>query len=278
MHVLSFGLSTPSFLWRNVESMCELLRSIGWSGLEIFMFPGQEKVRERLEVLAPEMRISLHQPWSYAESGGLLVNRFLSLFGRLAPDQYTLASCAVGGSGRLFVAYADRCEEVVCLRNMPGQKTVFALQTATTWIGEGKARRHRMGYHDFVRAVHLHQIPVVFDTFHVLEWKLGTIGKKLCGLNESILTKALLEAWEEVGPERIVEIHWNDFTATDLLADGRACFPGEGRLGKGLTVLAKDICRRGWKGHIVPEISPLLLFPSNRKMRELKERMDSFFS
>jgi hypothetical protein len=272
------GLSAASLAGRGVGTMCQLLRLAGWSGLEIIMFPGQQKTLEKVREIAPDMRVSLHQPWSYAESGGLLVNRILDYIGYLAPPTYTLDSCVERGSGELFVAYADRVEEVVRLRSASRQEVVWALQTATTWIGVGEARRNRMAYDDFIRVVHLHKLPVVFDTFHVLEWKLQMVGKRLCDLEESRLATVLLDAWNEIGPERISEIHWNDFVSKDNLSDGRACLPGEGRLKQGLTILAGDIRRRGWRGYIIPEVSPLLLFPfSHSNLVRLRERMQSFF-
>lgn len=272
------SLPTPSLFGLTFAQKAKLLEHTGFQGIELFMFPSVARELEKHRLVAEHhgLRLSLHQPWSYGESGGHFSNRILGPIGYLPKDGYTLSDLVAHGRGELFIAYCDRRSEIATMKNPPVQ---FAYQTACSWIGAGKNRTHRIPYRELLDNILPTGAPIVFDTFHVLEWRLGKPGGKALGAySEHELAKELLSAWNEIGQERIVEIHWNDFQSDERGSDGRNCFPGEGKLASGLRLLSREITRKKWEGYIVSELSPFLLFPyRTRTLIALRERMEQFF-
>lgn len=277
------SLPVPSLAGLSFKRQVSLLKRTGFSGIELFMFPYAVQRLARYQAIAKEadMRLSLHQPWSYTE-GQVFLNRILDAVGFLPKDGYRLEPIVRNGNGELFVTYCDRLDEAKAL-GKTGSPVMIAFQTACAWKGSGESRTHRVSYQWFVEHILPTDMPIVFDTFHVLEWQKGKAGgKSLASYNTSEIAEQLLYLWRQIGAKRVVEIHWNDFIADSRKGggnDGRACLPGEGILAKGLRLLAFELKRDGWRGAIVPELSPFSLFPySVRKLIALRLRMEQFFA
>ena len=277
------SLPTPSLFGLYFIEMISVLKRAKFSGIELFLFHYVLKRLEKYQAIArdAQMRLSLHQPWSYGE-GALPLNRLLDLVGYLPRDDYTIESLVREGKGELFVAYCDRHAEIAQLEQA-GCPVDLAFQTACAWNGAAEERTHRMRYSEFVDHILPPKTPIVFDTFHVIEWRKNKPGgKAFAAYSENQLADELLRAWYEIGAERVVEIHWNDFIVNSTRgggSDGRACLPGNGALAKGLRVLAQELKRDGWRGPIVPELSPFLIFPyTERKLSAVRERMENFFA
>jgi sugar phosphate isomerase/epimerase len=274
------ALPAPSLFGLTFKQQVRILKQAGFQGIELFMFNHPARHLKQYRNIAKEahIRLSLHQPWSYNEAKGLLINKVLDKLDYLPKDPYTLRDIIAGGDGELFVAYCDRRAEVTKIQDPPVK---FAFQTACVWNGEGKDRTHRIPYEEFVNSILPTNIPIVFDTFHLLEWRYGGLGgKALASHSAKEIADELLKLWRLIGPERIAEIHWNDFV--DSLGgggeDGRECLPGEGKLALGLQMLANEIIRDDWHGYIIPEVSPFQLFPyRERTLIALRERMEQFF-
>ncbi len=280
-YIPSLSLPAPSLFGLSPRQQCEALKRAGFQGIELFLFPGILKRIPEYQRLTEEcgLRLSFHQPWSEKEGGGFFVNKILGAIGFLPKNDYSFEDLIARGRSELFIAYADRFNEVVKLdRETDDLKVSWAFQTACAWQNEGKKFTHSMSYEKFSEQVLRTRFPIVFDTFHMLEWRLDAPGGKALGqYDEDHLAEEMLRAWHDCKPERIVEIHWNDFTGK-AAGDGRDCLPGKGKLTKGLNLLAKEILRSGWNGTIVPEISPFLLFPyRERTLIALRERMEAFF-
>ncbi len=276
MHPLVIGLSTPSLFGIPVKTQCRKLAAAEFGAIELFLFPEQAKRLPEYRRYADEydLTLTLHQPWSFKESGGFLLNRILEAFRYLPRNNYTLWEITKDAHGEMCVTYFDRFPEVLVMR---ARNAEHAFQTATTWYGTGKSRRWRVPYQKFIDEVRSKRLLVVFDTYHVIEWALSAPGGKLLQFDEEELASVLINCWEQIGPEQIVEIHWNDFSRKTN-EDARDCLPGEGCLALGLRRLAAEIHRCGWGGTIIPEVSPLHLFPFTlNKLVDLRQRVEWFF-
>ena len=229
------------------------------------------------------LHFTLHQPWSYNESGGMLSNRLLSLLGILPKDGYLLSDIARQADGENFVIYGDRFPEIARQKTLPGTHTSFVplFQTASAWNGFGLERKHRLSYENFIRYVieGMPQVGIVYDTVHALELALhAPTGKELMQFSEAQLLKATKCVIKEIGffEGRGKEIHFNDNDGSGT--DGR-CLAGDGKLAPALKWLAGECVARGWRGPIIPEVSPkLFLFNAEKNLARVHARVDSFFS
>lgn len=274
-YIPSLSLPSVSLIGRSALRKVRLLQEAGFTGIEVFLFSNAERQIKLMRSRAPKFLLSLHQPWSVEEAGNSPLNRVLDVFGYLPQDGYKLSDITKCGKGELFVAYVERYDEVRQAQTSGQLPVRVAFQTACSWDSEGETRKHRLPYEYFLDHIVTSKFPIVFDTFHVLEWKLKKVGKKLAILSEELLAQTLIDAWHEIGPELIVEIHWNDVDGSG--PDGR-CVPGDGKLKKALRLLAREIARSGWKGQIVPEVSPFVLFPNtDAKLVSLRKRIEQFF-
>lgn len=262
---------------------CRLLRETGWDGIEYFDFSPDRITEYRAFARSYGLRFSLHQPWSYAESGGMFSNFLLQLLRILPKDGYALEDISRGCFGELFVTYGDRFEEVrkLLAKTERNSWAMFAFQTASTWIDKGLSRTHRMGYDEFISEIieGMPDVPIVVDTVHLIEMMLrAPTGKQLMEHSEDCLADSLLRGVRKCGlyEGRILEIHWNDISRA--VTDGR-CLPGDGKMSKGLHLLSRELRDTNWGGCIIPEVSPFALFPHPRKkLIALRKRMDEFFA
>lgn len=274
--MLQIGLPSPSLFGLGPEVQCRRLAKAGFGAIEVFLFPSQAENVPLWRKCARRygLSLSLHQPWSRSEGGGYLINRILDTAGYLPREGYTLQGLTSGARGEMCVTYCDRFDEVLKITH---SGAAHAFQTTTAWSGVGSERKLRMSYCEFLECIVPSRFPIVFDTYHVLEWILDSPGKKLLRWSEKELASTLLAAWNDIDPERIIEIHWNDF-APIREDDLRDCLPGDGLLANGLKMLAKEMERSRWTGTIISEVSPFSLFPySRKKLVALRERIESFF-
>jgi hypothetical protein len=276
------SLPAPSLFGLPFRQKALRLKKAGFTGIELFLFPPLARRLNKYRAVAKEygLCLSLHQPWSESEASGLSLNKKLRLIGYLPREGYRIDELTEEASGELFVAYCDRLDEVLEMQKSNNCPVCFSFQTACVWSGEYRNRTHRLPYSDFEGQILRSAAPIVFDTFHLLEWRYGKAsGANLASISPNELAEELIRIWRQIGPDRIIEIHWNDFVASAEGGgeDGR-CLPGDGLLREGLSLLAKEIKCSGWNGMIIPELSPFLLFPyRTRTLIALRERMEQFF-
>ncbi len=116
-----------------------------------------------------------------------------------------------------------------------------------------------MDYKAFVEIVKKYNLPIVFDTQHILELVFGVSGvEKLVIYSDDDLNTALAEAWGELRPY-VREIHFNNFVPRWGHTLGRNVFPDKGVLN--LRAFARLVRSSGWEGVVTPEVTPRHLFP-----------------
>ncbi len=270
------------FAGRNFEEKCAHLRAAGYGGIEYTVFRPEHVAEYRGVARAHSLHLTLHQPWSYSESGGMLSNKLLAMLGVLPKDGYLLSDIAAQAAGENFVVYGDRFPEVAMQKVLPGALPRFVpvFQTATVWSGFGSRRKHRISYADYLRYVieGLPHIGVVYDTVHALEHALNApTGKLLMQYSEGELLSATKRVIRETRffEGRGREIHWNDIGNSST--DGR-CLAGDGKLAPALSWLAGECVDRDWRGPVIPEVSPMMfMFNTEHNLRLVRERIESFF-
>ena len=172
--------------------------------------------------------------------------------GYTPPNGYTLRNILTGvPANHRVVLYADRLDEDT------GSTCVSAYQTRSTFHNG----QEKMRYRDFLLKIRESPKPIVFDTQHVLEYKVGSLGVADLGrYSRKELLGMLVAAWHELdGEKNVVEIHWNDCDPALGNTGGRNVWPGFGVLP--LDDFANFLKREKWYGIVVPEIPPNILFP-----------------
>lgn len=283
--MVKFALPSPTIPAFTFEAKCKLAKKHGFHGIELFMFRGVGEKLPRYRAIASDygLRLSLHQPWSYKESGGTHANRILELIGMLPKDGYRLRDVFTHANDELLVCYVDRKEEIEHQRTRSKHRIGaqrFAFQTTTSWVKKDDKRQHVLPFSDLIRLLRETEHPIVLDTFHALEWYYGGAGgNMLVTKPEQELSDNLYKIWKLIGRERIPEIHWNDCVPHSGFSDGRSCFPGNGVLRRGLEAIAHDINMSGWDGYVIPELSPAEFFPDREwHMALLRNTLESFFA
>ena len=271
------------FAGRNFEEKCRRVKKAGFTGIEYTVFQPEHVALYRAIARQHGLHFTLHQPWSYNESGGMLSNRLLSLFTILPKDGYLLDDIAIQAAGENFVVYGDRFPEIARQKRLPGTLPRFVplFQTASAWNGFGLERKHRLSYENFIRYVieGMPQVGIVYDTVHALELALhAPTGKLLMECSEAQLLEATKRVIKEIGffEGRGKEIHFNDLSGYGT--DGR-CLAGDGKLAKALEWLARECVAHDWRGPVIPEVSPMIfLFNTEENLARVHARVDSFFS
>lgn len=280
--LISINSLSLIFAGRNFEQKCQRAKQAGFTGIEYTVFHPLHVAEYRAIARQHGLLLTLHQPWSYNESGGMLSNRLLSMFGILPKDSYLLGDIALQAAGENFVVYGDRFPEVAMRKALSGTLPRFVplFQTASAWKGFGLQRKHRISYEDFIGYIvkELPHVGIVYDTVHALEHALhAPTAKLLMQYSEGELLTATKQVIRETRffEGRGKEIHFNDFCGNGT--DGR-CLAGDGKLTPALRWLAGECVERGWRGPVIPEVSPMLfLFNTEANLKRVHERVDSFF-
>ena len=280
--LISINSLSLIFAGRNFEQQCRRAKQAGFTGIEYTVFYPELVSVYRAIARQNGLLLTLHQPWSYTESGGMLSNKLFAMLGLLPKDGYLLGDIAQHAAGESFVVYGDRFPEIAMRKALPGTPPRFVplFQTASAWSGFGLQRKHRMSYEDFIRYIieGLPHVGIVYDTVHALELALhAPTAKLLMQYSEGELLDATKRVIRETRffEGRGKEIHFNDFCGNGT--DGR-CLAGDGKLAPALRWLAGECVERGWRGPVIPEVSPMLfMFNAEKNLARVHDRIDSFF-
>lgn len=240
---------------------CELVAAAGFDGIEVFLLsrdiPAKiDKLRR--EVHRAGLLMTLHQGWTKKEAHDELGSRVLGWLGMLPPHGYTLREHVPAGEEPVVI-FADRIPE----RNQD------RYWVQTTAVSDG-GHLHALPFGEFWSAVVAQGLPVVFDTQHVLEYALGTIGAHNLPRDPVRIGSLLLELWEKLGPYTR-EIHLQDCDPSGGARSCSALFLGDGVLP--FREFCQELKRSGWDGVVSVEVSPDHLFPyRSRRLAELRDR------
>lgn len=230
----------------------ETALACGFNGVEVHLQPRVIKKVPQYRALAAKLGLTLHfhQPWNVDDNPTYLFMRVLQTFGQLPRSGYRFDDHFAGVTEPI-VAYPDRAEECA------GRDNCW-LQTCPTYRRDGLPRVAFVEFLDIVRRDHL---SVVFDTQHYLEYRLGLTGVEGLPTDRYRLGELLAEGWGLLG-KHVREIHLVDFDPRRGHTRGRNVFPGEGVLP--LHGFCEMVVASGWSGSVVPEVSPLALWPRKR--------------
>lgn len=280
--LISINSLSLLFAGHNFKEKCAHVRNAGFGGIEYTLFHPEHVSEYRSVARTYGLLLTLHQPWSYQESGGMLSNMLFAMLGVLPKDGYLLDDIAIQAAGENFVVYGDRFPEITMRKILPGALPRFTplFQTASAWTGSGLRRKPRISYEGFIRYVikGLPEVGIVYDTVHALELALhAPTSKELMQFSEQKLLETTKRVIEEIGffEGRGREIHFNDLSGHGT--DGR-CLAGDGKLTPALQWLAGECLAHDWRSPVIPEVSPMtFLFDTEMNLRLVRERVESFF-
>ncbi len=241
-------LSSFSVFPLQAASAIALAKACRYDGVELFLHR-----RDRPQILnhlrdaqAMGLRCTMHQFWSYAESPTLL-NACLQALGYTEPEGYSLNGQVPPKTRVPTVIYAERIPE--SLQSRLGYD--FRVQTCSLDANGAS----KLPYERFVQLVRKYNLPVCFDIQHALEYLSGKLGVEHLPDSPDELMSRLKRLWSDLGPY-VKEIHLTDCHPR---AGKRNVFPGDGLLP--LFNFFGMLRELRWHGDIVPEVSPVHLFP-----------------
>lgn len=266
-------LPTFSLIWLTHRTICKIAKKAGFHGLEIFISNWNKNKLQKLARQAFEhgLMTSYHLPWSLEQNSTHFINSVLSIIGFLPPNGYKPSELCTDVHGGLDVVhYAD---EIVEGAGTPGNHYQKVFQTCSLF----ENGEYKISWKDFLEIVRSGCFPVVLDVQHVLEFMLNIKGVEgLKKYTQTELLHLLIFAWDQIGGEKITEIHWVDCNPSLGHTLGRNVWPGKGVLP--LTEFADFIIGRGWNGRVVPEVRQDLLFSeSTKKLKLLRETVGDHF-
>lgn len=261
-----------SYLGLPLYGSLDEARETGFDGVECHLVSFKQgntsRVTRWLESsLRTGLVIHLHQGWSIEESAEPRwppnQSEPLHWFGYLPSHPYQIFDHVPEEVTVPVVAYPDRYLELKGREN-------FWFQTAATYSGSGGTVN--LDYGKFVELVQELHLPVVFDTWHFLEYSLGIRGTRDLPRSPDFLYKKLEDGWKIFG-QCVKEIHFNDSSPY-----ARNVFLGKGVIPlQGFADLVKG---SGWQGTVVPEVFPghIKYGLSADKMKALREEVGRYFS
>lgn len=255
-------------LWKCIPAPLKEIKLAGFDGVECHLIGrlrSPKRIAElRREVADLNLGIHFHQGWSWETGQPGFYNVVWRALGALVPVGASLDKQipATSVDLRPVVIYGNLVKEP-CRAN-------YRYQTASEHAGSGYA----MPFREFVENVKERNLPVVFDTQHVLEWSQNVQGVEGLPMVWSAISDLETNLWLELQPF-VIEIHLCDFNPRLGRSRGRNVF-----LGDGIFPLA-EFCslalKSGWNGVVVPEVAPQHLRGA-RRLRELREKISRLLS
>ncbi len=259
MKLFLSSMTVPPVLspWRTIW----LAEELGLDGVEIF-YAGRGR-REYSELVKSAhgrgLGIHFHQSFSPAEATSpSLIWEVLSLVGFLPGDDI-FGSNLRFPSARInpktpVVAYANEIDTLL-------MEERYWYQT----VSVAKSGNFSMSFQTFCARVKGTPARVVFDTFHTIEWQIGWPGRiNYFPRDRSVLLRTLIDNFEYFRKETggVVEVHLADCS----WERGRNVPLGTGDLP--IEEFARYLRTSGWKGVVVPEVSPVHFLFGRRKNLE----------
>lgn len=252
-------LSSMSLFGLPLEMIFRKAWKGGFDGVEVFLFNPVEQRVEKARRLAEryELMLHFHEVCSFEEAPSSS-DRVLQLLGLSPRKDKSFIDRVPPFIHEPVVVYANHYTEVSSQNHW--------LQTISMFFENWTCK---VGFPDFISGVLKGNLPIVFDTQHYLQYRLG-LGKEIpTGVG---LVKLLCDGWL-CFHGLVKEIHLNDFCVNKGSMMGRNVFLGGGQAP--LDEFCKTVRESGWSGTIVPEVSPFHLFPyRGSRLAELRRKVD----
>lgn len=233
-------------LWKKLPNTLDNIKSAGFDGVEGHLIgnlrSNKRIVEVRDQVSGLGLGLRLHQGWSWANGQLIIENMILGLCGALVPNNMSLAEQTNGANKDSVVVYGSSLNELISAN--------YLYQTASVYAKGGSYVSH---FGKFVETVKKCQLPVVFDTQHVLEWFWNKKGVEDLPSDPDVINYVIGEIWQEIG-QYVREIHLCDFNPKLGSSKGRNVFLGDGVFP--LKEFCANIRASGWEGVVTPEVAP----------------------
>ncbi len=270
-----FYLPTASLMPLPFSRAARMIREANFDGVEVLLAPEVDHNGARAIVKEQGLGLHWHEIWSLEDNPTHWFNRVAAALGKIPRRTESLRKQLPPSLVEPVVCYAHRSHEI-----MPEAQELLWLQTC-------QVRSRTISYAQFVEVVQSREFAVVFDTQHVLEWRLGLWGVGDMAKHRSRELNAELHcAWKDLGPYTR-EIHFNNFLPHRGHTGGRNVFPDKGILD--LRLFAQAVKNDNWDGTVTPEVSPAALFPFKvpatpfavplaPRLKELRETVGEMFA
>jgi Xylose isomerase-like TIM barrel len=240
------------------------IKNAGFDGAEGFLIGGLRSVKraEELVIKASEIDLGLrfHQGWTYESGQPNLFNYILGAVGALVSKGMSLEEQFSPVAGDHVVVYGNWADHSICGN--------YLYQTASQY------QDGRFGYSFgwFVERVKEYNLPVVFDTQHVLEWFWNKKNVSELPMDVEFLKKTICKLWKDLRPF-VKEIHLCDFNPYLGGSLGRNVFPGTGIFP--IKEFFAEVRASNWDGIITPEVNIRHMKGSNslKRLREVTEQL-----
>ncbi len=250
--------------WKRIPAPLEEIKDCGFDGVECHLIGQLRSARRVLEILKEAETLGLelhfHQGWSWKTGQPNLYNMILRAMGALVPIGSSLEE-QVKSIRQPVVIYGNRVNE-------PSREN-YRYQTAS----ECTDSEYAMSFGEFTQNVMNRNLPVVFDTQHVLEWFYDVQGVEGLPTSRSAINKRIRYLWEIFRPF-VAEIHLCDFDPRLGRTLGRNVVLGEGIFP--VDVFCGKVYASEWDGVIIPEIRAEYLAGA-RKLKLLNEAVRRLF-
>jgi len=254
-------LPYAEILWKKIPASLEEIRAYGFDGAECHLIGKllSKSYIDNLQKVAREFRLDIrfHQGWSWKTGQPNIYNLILCFLGALVSEDIPLLDQVKNVGTSPVVIYGN-------LVDQPG-KINFLYQTA-------RLANSTLSFREFVDVVKKRNLPVVFDTQHVLEWSQDVHGVEGLPNQKEKIRDLVLDLWQELR-HQVTEIHLCDFDPKLGRSRGRNVFPGKGIFP--LSDFCTAVRESGWNGIVVPEV--VMHSSEVKDLKKLREKIDQLF-
>lgn len=255
-----------NILWKEFPASLWKIKEAGYDGVECHLIGnllGEEKIAQvEAEAKALRLELRFHQGWSWRTGQDIWQNWVLRFAGALVPSNLSFEQQTRHVNKYPVVMYGNVARTTL-------QKN-YLFQS----IVERRSRSEK-GYAltitEFWEVVSKHNLPVVFDVQHILEWYFDVENVAKLPNDPKRLNESLCRLWDGFKPY-VREIHLCDFDPARGPSNGRNLYIGTGILP--IIEFAEEVRRSKWSGIVTPEVQPQYLRGNNlRAVSELARKL-----
>ncbi len=255
-----------SILWKEFPGSLERIQEAGYDGVECHLIGNLLKSKKIAQVEAEAdalgLELRFHQGWSWRTGQDIWQNWVLRFAGALVPSHLSFEQQTRHVNRYPVVMYGNVARTTL-------QKN-YLFQS----IAECRSRSEE-GYAstitEFWEDVSKHNLPVVFDVQHILEWYFDVENVAKLPNDPKRLSESLCRLWHGFRPY-VREIHLCDFNPALGPSNGRNLYIGEGILP--IKEFAEEVRKSNWSGIVTPEVQPHFLTGKNlRAVGEIARKL-----
>lgn len=252
-------------LWKRIPASLKEIKSAGFDGVECHLI-GRLRSPQRVAELYGEatdlnLGVNLHQGWTWETGQPNFYNIILRAIGALVPVGTSLDK-QIPTDPNPAIIYGN-------LVSVPGRFN-YRYQTASEHVGS----EYAMSFSEFTEIVKKRNLPIVFDTQHVLEWSQNVQGVEGLPTTSQVINNLVINLWLELH-KYVLEIHLCDFNPQLGRSRGRNVFLGDGVFP--FTEFCTLVRKSGWEGIVVPEVGVRHLRKAY-KLEILRKKISQLFN